>query len=153
MRKKKDEYFVPVAEQRARQEQEAGRRRQGRWAHGCWVSRARGAGRADAGRASARRAGAGRAGIRALGVRRAARHGRAGRVGGRWCAGGSWGAGKGARGSLHGRWARGLGEAWACCWASRLCTRCTQLVLTQFRLSTIPESIFGEIFFRKKINK
>ena len=27
--------------------------------------------------------------------------------------------------------------AWACCWASRLCTRCTQPVLTQFRLSTV----------------
>ena len=60
------------------------------------------------------------------------RHGRAG-VGGRWAA-----------------WARGTGPgraAWACCWASRLCT---QPVLTQFRLSTVPESIFGKKIFKKK---
>ena len=34
------------------------------------------------------------------------------------------------------RWALGAGarhvSTWACCWASRLCTLCTQLVLTQF---------------------
>ena len=65
-----------------------------------------------------------------------------------------WG-GRGARRRVRqqalGRWAArarsagtgraGLGTAWACCWASRLCTQCTQPVLTQFRLSTVPESL------------
>ena len=58
------------------------------------------------------------------------------------------GLGAGHRRARHGEEARGAGRAdkarwalgagarhlstWACCWASRLCTLCTQLVLTQF---------------------
>ena len=65
------------------------------------------------------------------------------------------GLGAGERQGLAGRSERALCArpcaAWACRWASRLCTRCTQPVLTQFRLSTVPESIFGENFFKKKI--
>ena len=60
----------------------------------------------------------------------------------------------GSAGARQGRVAQALCSrpcaAWACCWASRLCTRCTQPVLSQFRLSTVPESIFRENFFEKK---
>ena len=78
---------------------------------------------------------------------------------------GRWGARAQARGALgssgatagagRGRHA-GLGVAWACCWANRLCTRCTQPVLTQFRLSIVPESLneycsLQNFFKRKKV--
>ena len=69
---------------------------------------------------------------------------------------------RGAAGARQGRGKRAAGRraaqalcerpcaTWACCWASRLCTQCTRPVLTHFRLSTVPESIFGENFFKKK---
>ena len=57
--------------------------------------------------------------------------GRAGSVG---CAGrAGWARGALASGAQPVR-------TWACCWASRLCTWCTQPV---FRLSTVSESPFG----------
>ena len=58
-----------------------------------------------------------------------------------------------AAGAHGARRVRGTGDgraAWACCWANRLCTLCTQPVLTQFRLNTVLKSIFGEIFFKQK---
>ena len=77
-------------------------------------------------------------GLGSLGARGARRAGSGAR--------GERGAAAGAGRTRH----AGLGAAWACCWASRLCT---QPVLTQFRLSIVPESIFGEIFFKNNNNK
>ena len=68
--------------------------------------------------------------------------------GARGCGRRRWGAGAGARGVRGARGARdrrargaraiggtqGRGAAWACCWASGLCTWCTQPVLTRFDL-------------------
>ena len=50
---------------------------------------------------------------------------------------------RGARAQVAGAQGTAGWAVWACYWASRLYTLCTQPVLTQFRLSTIPESIFG----------
>ena len=141
-KKKRDEYFVPVAEQRARQEQE---QEPGRWALGSWArghagrqAGARGRrhsvgaqGRAE--RRGARSAGArgaqGRAerrGARSAGARGA--QGRAERRGARSAAD-AWADLRGARLGVRGTtdWA-----AWACCWANGLCTWCTQPVLARF---------------------
>ena len=65
-----------------------------------------------------------------------------------------------SRGARH----AGLGVAWACCWASELCTWCTQPVLTRFDsvlflsqfLDIVREpgscTLFITKFFRKRKN-
>ena len=99
------------------------------------------------------------AGARALGQagRQAGRRGSAGRagaVGARGVRGIQAGAcgvrAAGARRALGTR--AGCRRAAYACWLGcGLCTWCTQPVLTQSRLSTVPESIFGKNFWKKKI--
>ena len=95
-----------------------------------------------------------------LGQKAGRRAGAGAGAGARWECGkqaGAYGAsgnGKSAHGAQQVGWgARGAGawlvRTWACWLSCGLCTRCTQPVLTQFRLSTVLESIFGENFFEK----